>query len=69
MVVGVGGADGWIEQHSKLLHKKLELINKQSFTVHLWNRKSKLVKVEDGSIVNHLMLASCIFCNSSLSTL
>ncbi|KAL9452556.1 hypothetical protein AB3S75_008359 [Citrus x aurantiifolia] len=57
------------EQHSKLLHKKLELINRQSFTVHLWNRQSKLLKVEDGSIVNHLILASCIFCNSSLSTL
>lgn len=57
------------EQHSKLLHKKLELISRQSFTVHLWNRQSKLLKVEDGSIVNHLMLVSCIFCNSSLSTL
>ncbi|KAJ4703433.1 putative Alpha 1,4-glycosyltransferase family protein [Melia azedarach] len=57
------------KQHSKWLHNKLELIRRQSFTVHLWNKESNLFSVEDGSIVNHLMLDCCIFCNSSVSSL
>ncbi|KAL5774515.1 hypothetical protein ACOSP7_012072 [Xanthoceras sorbifolium] len=54
------------EKHSKWLHNKLELIRSQSFTVHLWNRQSKCLQVEEKSILHHIMLDCCIFCNSSL---
>ncbi|XP_044496055.1 uncharacterized protein At4g19900 [Mangifera indica] len=57
------------EFHSKCLQKKLELIRHQSFAVHLWNTQSKLLKVEERSIIDHLRFDCCIFCNSSLSSL
>ncbi|OAY26145.1 uncharacterized protein At4g19900 [Manihot esculenta] len=51
--------------HSKWLHRKLEQIRRESLAVHLWNKQSRNLKVENGSIINHLMMDSCIFCNSS----
>ncbi|KAF2305144.1 hypothetical protein GH714_002044 [Hevea brasiliensis] len=51
--------------HSEWLHRKLEQIRRESLAVHLWNKQSRKIKVENGSIINHIMLDSCIFCNSS----
>ncbi|KAF2303362.1 hypothetical protein GH714_017393 [Hevea brasiliensis] len=51
--------------HSKWLHRKLEQIRSESLAIHLWNKQSRKIKVENGSIINHIMLDSCIFCNSS----
>lgn len=51
--------------HSKWLLAKLRQIRSQSFTVHLWNKQSKGFKVEKGSIIQHIMISSCVFCNSS----
>ncbi|KAF5742264.1 putative Alpha 1 4-glycosyltransferase family protein [Tripterygium wilfordii] len=53
------------EVHSKWLHSKLDQIRKQSFTVHLWNKQSRKIKVENGSIISEIMLDCCVFCNSS----
>lgn len=53
------------ETHSKWLIAKLEQIQSQSFTVHLWNKQSRGFKVEEGSIIEQIMLDSCVFCNSS----
>ncbi|XP_012091564.1 uncharacterized protein At4g19900 [Jatropha curcas] len=53
------------ELHWKWLRRKLGQIRKESLAVHLWNKQSRQIKVENGSIINHLMLDSCIFCNSS----
>ena len=55
--------------HSKWLLEKLRHIQSQSFAVHLWNRQSKMLKVEKGSIINQIMLDCCIFCNASISRL
>ncbi|KAK0579118.1 hypothetical protein LWI29_021396 [Acer saccharum] len=55
------------EKHTEWLHNKLKRIRRQSFTVHLWNRQSKQLQVEEKSILHHLMLDCCVFCNSSLS--
>lgn len=55
--------------HSKWLLKKRTHIQSQSFAVHLWNRQSKMLKVEKGSIINQIMLDCCIFCNASVSRL
>ncbi|KAI4296692.1 hypothetical protein L6164_036632 [Bauhinia variegata] len=51
------------ELHSQWLVKKLGQIQKQSFAVHLWNRQSRNLEVEKGSIVDRIISSSCIFCN------
>ncbi|KAJ6377132.1 hypothetical protein OIU76_026160 [Salix suchowensis] len=55
--------------HSTWLHKKLEQIKSESLAVHLWNKQSREIKVESGSIINYIMLDCCVFCNSSSSSL
>ncbi|KAI3434068.1 Gb3_synth domain-containing protein [Psidium guajava] len=55
--------------HSKWLHGKLRHIVKQSYAVHLWNKQSRKLRVERGSIVDRLMSDCCIFCNKSASNL
>ncbi|KAF3796197.1 Uncharacterized protein EJ110_NYTH03250 [Nymphaea thermarum] len=44
---------------------KLGRIKKDSFAVHLWNRHSSGLQVEDGSVVSHLMSSFCVLCNST----
>ncbi|KAK9268007.1 hypothetical protein L1049_010445 [Liquidambar formosana] len=51
------------EIHSKWLLGKLRHIRRQSFAVHLWNRQSRKLEVEDGSIIDHIMSDCCVFCS------
>lgn len=51
--------------HSKWLVAKLRQIRSQSFAVHLWNKQSRRLKVEKGSIIQHLMFSSSFIRNSS----
>ncbi|KAJ4887357.1 hypothetical protein Rs2_27105 [Raphanus sativus] len=48
--------------------KRLTQLRKHSFAVHLWNRESKKLRIEEGSIIHQLISVSCIFCNSSSFT-
>ncbi|KAG6694595.1 hypothetical protein I3843_09G056800 [Carya illinoinensis] len=57
------------ELHSKWMHKKLRQIQSRSLAVHLWNRQSRNLEVEKGSIISHIESDCCIFCNSALSSL
>ncbi|CAK9154085.1 unnamed protein product [Ilex paraguariensis] len=57
------------EGHSKWLLAKLRQIRGQSYTVHLWNKQSRRIKIEEGSIIGHIMSGCCVFCNSSELTL
>ncbi|KAL3820547.1 hypothetical protein ACJIZ3_006452 [Penstemon smallii] len=50
---------------SKWLVAKLRQIRSKSYAVHLWNKQSRGFKVEKGSIIQHIMFSSCVFCNSS----
>ncbi|XP_019254210.1 PREDICTED: uncharacterized protein At4g19900 [Nicotiana attenuata] len=52
------------ETHSKWLLSKLRQIQSQSLAVHLWNKQSRGLKVEEGSIIQHIMSDCCVFCNS-----
>ncbi|KAK6283761.1 hypothetical protein POUND7_002713 [Theobroma cacao] len=54
--------------HSNWLHNKLEQIRRQSFAVHLWNRQSRNVRVQEGSIIHHIVSDCCVFCDSSRSS-
>ncbi|KAL7211862.1 hypothetical protein ACSBR2_014672 [Camellia fascicularis] len=53
--------------HSKWFGNKLNHIRSQSYTVHLWNRQSRKLAIEEGSIISHVMSDCCVFCNSSAS--
>ncbi|KAF8409300.1 hypothetical protein HHK36_005374 [Tetracentron sinense] len=62
----LGPKDG---DHSKWLLAKLGHIRNQSFAVHLWNRQSRKLKIEEGSIIRRIMLDCCVLCNSSMTAL
>ncbi|CAA6675566.1 unnamed protein product [Spirodela intermedia] len=47
------------------LSDKLRRLREASFALHLWNRHSKTMEVEEGSIVEQLMSDYCVFCNDS----
>ncbi|ESQ29351.1 hypothetical protein EUTSA_v10023465mg [Eutrema salsugineum] len=53
------------ESEANWSRKRLTHLRKHSFAVHLWNRESKKLRIEEGSIIHQLMSDSCIFCNSS----
>ncbi|XP_010533904.1 PREDICTED: lactosylceramide 4-alpha-galactosyltransferase [Tarenaya hassleriana] len=50
---------------AKWVHQKLQHIRRNSFAVHLWNRESRKLRIEEGSIIHQLLSDSCIFCNKS----
>lgn len=50
--------------HSKWLLAKLRKIRSESFAVHLWNKQSRGLEVLKGSIVEHMMLSSCVLCSN-----
>ncbi|KVH96871.1 uncharacterized protein At4g19900-like [Cynara cardunculus var. scolymus] len=53
------------ESDSRYLKGKLEQIRNQSYTVHLWNKQSRVFHIEDGSILRKILSVQCIFCGSS----
>ncbi|KAH7545964.1 uncharacterized protein At4g19900 [Ziziphus jujuba] len=57
------------EIHSNWLISKLKQIRNESFAVHLWNRQSRSLEIEKGSIIHHILSDCCIFCNHSSSSL
>ncbi|XP_077223889.1 uncharacterized protein LOC143857342 [Tasmannia lanceolata] len=50
--------------HSKWVMAKLEQIRKESFAVHLWNRQSRSLQVEEGSVISHIISDCCVLYNS-----
>jgi lactosylceramide 4-alpha-galactosyltransferase len=57
------------ETRSQWMQEKLHWIEKSSFAVHLWNRESRGMRVERGSIIARILLNCCLFCNSSVPAL
>uniref|UniRef100_A0A0D9W7F7 Alpha 1,4-glycosyltransferase domain-containing protein n=1 Tax=Leersia perrieri TaxID=77586 RepID=A0A0D9W7F7_9ORYZ len=45
---------------------KVERIKGESFGIHLWNRESRSLEMEEGSVIGRLFSDSCLFCNSSM---
>ncbi|OEL35438.1 hypothetical protein BAE44_0003545 [Dichanthelium oligosanthes] len=45
---------------------KMENIKGESFGIHLWNRESRRLQMEEGSVIGRLISDSCLFCNSSM---
>ncbi|KAK9152707.1 hypothetical protein Sjap_000187 [Stephania japonica] len=49
---------------SKWIVSKFKRVQRESFAVHLWNKHSRNLNVEEGSIIHRLVLDTCVFCNS-----
>ncbi|KAL6651090.1 hypothetical protein ACP70R_010015 [Stipagrostis hirtigluma subsp. patula] len=45
---------------------KVENIKSKSFGIHMWNRESRKLEMEEGSVIGTLISDSCLFCNSSV---
>ncbi|KAL7142713.1 hypothetical protein ABFS83_08G142100 [Erythranthe nasuta] len=43
--------------HSKWLVAKLRQIRSESFAVHLWNKQSRKMEVEKGSVIHHILMS------------
>lgn len=56
------------EADLKWLLAKVRHIRNNSYVVHLWNKQSRGLKVEKGSVIRRIMSGCCMFCNSSAST-
>ncbi|GJN26935.1 hypothetical protein PR202_gb14902 [Eleusine coracana subsp. coracana] len=52
------GGERWVKA-------KVENIRGGSFGIHLWNRETRGVEIEEGSVIARLVVHSCLFCNSS----
>ncbi|KAJ0928664.1 putative glycosyltransferase, DXD sugar-binding, alpha 1,4-glycosyltransferase [Helianthus annuus] len=57
------------ETDAKWLRGKLRQIRSQSYAVHLWNKQSRRLRIEEGSIVGKILSNHCVFCNSSLDSI
>lgn len=51
------------DSNSTWLDAKVRHIHKQSYAMHLWNKQSRGLKVEEGSIIKQIMSENCVFCN------
>ncbi|KAI3741136.1 hypothetical protein L1987_58803 [Smallanthus sonchifolius] len=57
------------ETDAKWLRGKLRQIRSQSYGVHLWNKQSRKLRIEEGSIVGKILSNHCVFCNSSTNNI
>ncbi|KAJ0443544.1 putative glycosyltransferase, DXD sugar-binding, alpha 1,4-glycosyltransferase [Helianthus annuus] len=53
------------ESDARWLKVKYEQIRNQSYALHLWNKESRGLEIEEGSIVRKILLDHCVFCNIS----
>ncbi|XP_076882314.1 uncharacterized protein LOC143530745 [Bidens hawaiensis] len=53
------------ETDARWLKVKFEQIRNQSYALHLWNKQSRGLSIEEGSIVRKILLDHCVFCNIS----
>ncbi|XP_076885443.1 uncharacterized protein At4g19900-like [Bidens hawaiensis] len=56
------------ESDARWLRGKMRQIWRESYAVHLWNKQSRKLRVEEGSIVGRILLNRCVFCNSSMNS-
>ncbi|CAL5069036.1 unnamed protein product [Urochloa decumbens] len=54
-----GKGESWVKA-------QVESIRGGSYGIHLWNRESRTLEVEEGSVIGRLISESCLFCNSSM---
>lgn len=50
--------------HSKWVEAKVKQLRGSTYGVHLWNRKSFGMKIEEGSVISRLISDNCVFCKN-----
>lgn len=53
-------------KEEKWVQAKVDNIRGESFGIHLWNRESRGIEMEEGSVIRRLISDGCLFCNSSV---
>jgi lactosylceramide 4-alpha-galactosyltransferase len=53
-------------EHAKWRSAKIMHLEKEGYAIHLWNKQSRGLNVEKGSIMHHIFHNHCIFCHSVL---
>lgn len=53
--------------HLKWISAKIIQLEKEAYAIHLWNKQSRGVNMEEGSIMHHIINKNCIFCLSARS--
>ncbi|XP_044502993.1 lactosylceramide 4-alpha-galactosyltransferase-like [Mangifera indica] len=53
---------------SKWVKAKMLQLSGQTYGVHLWNKESKRIKIEEGSVIGRLISDHCIFCEDIYSS-
>ncbi|CAL5388635.1 unnamed protein product [Camellia sinensis] len=54
--------------HSKWIEAKLFQLTWASYGVHLWNRESSRLRIEEGSIIGRLISSHCVICRPIYSS-
>ncbi|XP_057801272.1 uncharacterized protein LOC131016579 [Salvia miltiorrhiza] len=52
----------------KWVTAKLRHLSRASYGVHLWNRQSSRLRIEEGSVISSLISDYCILCNTPISS-
>lgn len=49
--------------HAKWRSAKIMHLEREGYAIHLWNKQSRGLNVEEGSIMHHIFNNNCIFCH------
>uniref|UniRef100_A0A2N9FAJ1 Alpha 1,4-glycosyltransferase domain-containing protein n=1 Tax=Fagus sylvatica TaxID=28930 RepID=A0A2N9FAJ1_FAGSY len=53
---------------SKWVQTKLLQLSRESYGVHLWNKQTRNLRIEEGSVMGKLILEHCLFCKHIYSS-
>ncbi|XP_059669807.1 uncharacterized protein LOC132315066 [Cornus florida] len=53
---------------SKWVEAKLRQLGEETYGIHLWNRESSRLRIEEGSIIGRLISAHCVICHNIYSS-
>lgn len=55
------------KEHKKWRSAKIIQLKTESYAIHLWNKQSRGLNLQEGSIMDHIFSNNCIFCFSAHS--
>ncbi|RYR72566.1 hypothetical protein Ahy_A02g006787 isoform D [Arachis hypogaea] len=56
------------QTESKWVEAKVLQLRAETYGIHLWNKQSRRLTIEDGSVIGKLALNHCIICNNIFSS-
>lgn len=56
------------ESESRWVESMLNQLSKgETYAVHLWNKRSKDLDIEEGSVIKRLILQHCVVCDNTIT--